>query len=295
MRYLWAFLAFVGLMGLGLTHLGRWAPLGDAMAVVRPHIIALGVPVALGLMLASQRRLGAIVALALITSATATFFDWRGVALRGSGTLTLYQKNLLWNGATGADLLADIRATQPDFITLQEVSRENVAVFDALAAAYPYQRRCVSQGNGGIAILSRYPLGAPGAGCDVGDGIVVARVALPDGRSFWLGAVHLNWPYPFDQARQVPGIIAGLGELDGPIVISGDFNMVPWGSAVRRIAAAADTARLGGYGLTFPSFGPLAPLAIDHVLIPLAAKGEIDRRPRFGSDHFGLLARFTLP
>jgi len=77
------------------------------------------------------------------------------------------------------------------------------------------------------------------------------------------------------------------------MLIAGDFNMVPWGSSVRSIAKAAESERIGGYVTTFPAFGGLAPLAIDHVLIPKGGQGQIETRPLLGSDHLGLVARFS--
>lgn len=299
MRALWLVLAILGVAALALTHLGRWVPLGDALAVIRPQVIVLSIPVILGLTLSWQARVGRAVAAVVLISVTLTGLDWLGGASRlgaeavGS-ELTLYQKNLLWNGTDRAALLADIQAADPDLITLQEVSRQNALIVDGLKATHPYRLLCVSRGNGGIAILSRYPLITTGQSCSLGEGIVLARVDMPERDPIWVGSVHLNWPFPYDQARQVPGIIEGLLGLEGSVILGGDFNMVPWGSAVRRIGDAARSDRIGGYASTYPGFGMLAPLAIDHVLIPQGATGAIEIRPRLGSDHHGLLARFSL-
>ncbi|WP_165352785.1 endonuclease/exonuclease/phosphatase family protein [Loktanella sp. IMCC34160] len=297
MRALWGLLAVIGLVVLALTHLGAAVPLGDALAVLRPHVILLGVPVVLGLLLARLGRVALVALAAVSASAWFTYSDWHGTAdrLTGTGALSIYQKNLLWNGTDRDALLQDIRTSDADFVTLQEVSRENAAIVDGLADLYPHRQICQSAGNGGIAILSRHPLQDGQDGCRAGEGIILARADLPNGDSLWIGSVHLNWPFPYDQARQVPGVIRGLAALDEPVLIGGDFNMVPWGSAVRQIARAARADRVGGYGSTFPGFGWFAPLAIDHVLVPDGTAARAEVRPRFGSDHLGVLVRLDLP
>lgn len=216
-----------------------------------------------------------------------------GTASRGPGEYVLYQKNMLWNGSEPQAILDDILSVDPDFVTVQETSSWNEVVKDGLSAAFPHRLQCPTSGNGGIALYSRYPLSQPDTRCAFASGMVVALASLPDGRQIWVGSVHLNWPWPYPQADQVKRLEERLVELEGPMLIAGDFNMVPWGSSVRVIAKAAESERIGGYVTTFPAFGGLAPLAIDHVLIPKGGQGQIDTRPLLGSDHLGLVARFS--
>ncbi len=296
MRTLWVILAALGLMALALTHLGRWVPLGDAAAVIRPHVLVLSAPVIVGLWLARLRPTMWLVVAAVSASGVSTWRDLSGRwDVDARSDFVLYQKNLLWNVVSIDAVAQDILQSGADIVTLQEVSALNEELLQILAETHPHHRTCLSAGNGGIAILSRFPMEASPIDCTSGEGLILARVALPDKRLVWVGAVHLNWPYPFDQARQLPSVVAGLSSLDGDVIVAGDFNMVPWGSSVRQIAEAARGERVGGYYSTFPGFGPFAPLAIDHVIIPDRARGWVDVRPRYGSDHHGLLAEFSLP
>lgn len=295
LRALWAFLTALGLLALGLTHIGWFAPIGDALAVLRPHVIVLSLPVILGLFLLRLWRLAIVTGLCVVVSAFLGWRDWAGVASDTADGLVIYQKNLLWNGQDRENLALDIRESEADIVTLQEVSRQNQIVLEMLATDFPFKVACQSAGNGGIAILSRWPLGEAPGGCQAGEGMILAEVRPPDGSRFYVASVHLNWPFPYDQARQVERAIETLAQLEGPVVIGGDFNMVPWGSSVQRIAKAAGAERLGGYYSTYPGFGILAPLPIDHVLVPQDGTGRISLRPRFGSDHHGLLAHVVLP
>ena len=74
------------------------------------------------------------------------------LAVRGSacgqGALLLYQKNVLYSGGDRAALVADIRASRADIVTLQETVAADAAMFAALADDYPTQWHCRSNAIG---------------------------------------------------------------------------------------------------------------------------------------------------
>ena len=117
------------------------------------------------------------------------------------------------------------------------------------------------------------------------------QLRTPDG-PVWLVSVHLHWPYPYRQPEQVELILPILERLEGPVIIGGDFNMVPWSNTMGRIEAAARAEVLGPMVTTY-WLRDLVPLSIDHVLAP--AGGTVFARTWLGSDHAGLVARFDLP
>mgnify|MGYP002790663186 CR=1 FL=1 len=176
-------LSLLGLAVLLAGYLGRWWPPGDSLAVGRLQVLAAAVPVSAGLWRAGGRRLAGL--------GLAPCLSCRD----GPADVTVYQKNLRFDGTDRAALVADIIASGADLITLQEVSRANLVVLSDLDAAYPYRHLCPFSGVGGIAILSRLPLTAPE--CPV-PGLATARVALAAG-DFVVASVHLYWPFPFDQ------------------------------------------------------------------------------------------------
>ena len=63
-------------------------------------------------------------------------------------------------------------------------------------------------------------------------------------------------------AAVATALLAVLLPVTGPVLIGGDFNMVPWGARNDIIAGATDTRRVGRALNTFPRFGPLLPLPI---------------------------------
>ena len=68
--------------------------------------------------------------------------------------------------------------------------------------------------------------------------------------------------------------------------------------SVARTEIVYRPARAGVQGptvTTFRALGPLAPLAIDHVLLPQGWEGAKSLRPEFGSDHRGVLVGLDGP
>ena len=62
-----------------------------------------------------------------------------------------------------------------------------------------------------------------------------------------------------------------------------------------RIAEAAE-GRIGrGLLPTYDVFHPWPSVRIDNVIAPQGAGLYVERTEKFGSDHYGLLARITLP
>jgi endonuclease/exonuclease/phosphatase (EEP) superfamily protein YafD len=129
------------------------------------------------------------------------------------------------------------------------------------------------------------------------------QAETPDG-PLWVASLHLHWPFPFQQPEQVNHLLPILEALEGPVLLGGDFNMVPWSHAVDALAQATTTQMSGYAGGTFaPSyhrkgqnlFAWMPHLPIDHILVPKdGAPIALQRRERFGSDHHGLLASFVL-
>jgi endonuclease/exonuclease/phosphatase (EEP) superfamily protein YafD len=84
-----------------------------------------------------------------------------------------------------------------------------------------------------------------------------------------------------------------LATLDGPVVLGGDFNVVPWAHSVQRLAAAGGLRRVGRSPVTYAAAAGLLRVQIDHVYASGAA-GRTERLPRLGSDHWGIWAEYRL-
>jgi endonuclease/exonuclease/phosphatase (EEP) superfamily protein YafD len=233
--------------------------------------------------------------LAVAVAAFVTTLPRATPAPSGGQVVRVYQKNLLSLLTNPRKLVADIRGSGADIVTLEEVTSHNKHLIDALKDLYPSQTYCPGRLSGGQAVLSKYPAVGPTIPCE--DSRDAAGMLVDTGRyRIWAVAIHLPWPWPYGQAEQVDAVDKLLGTLTQPIVLGGDFNMVPWANSVARIERAGSMVLAGDAG---PSFKlPDLPLSIpiDHVLMPEGSRAaHSELRPAFGSDHLGVLSRFELP
>lgn len=270
-----------------LGFLGRVHPLGDSIAVGR--IFAVSAVMVLGIIasLIGMRRVAWWSILFAMTAGAPVIL---AQILPGPlGQVAVYQKNMKYRNSDLAGLEADIRAADPQALTLQEVSQQNLALLEALADLLPHQHVCPSAGVGGPAVASRM---APVPGATVcAPGMAAMQVVWPGPQGdvpVWIVSVHLHWPWPYSQAEHAAELRPILSGLDGAVLMAGDFNMVPWGASVQGLAAAARTVRAGPSLGTFLGFDPVMRLPIDHAFAP--SGGQITLRGAHGSDHLGLLA-----
>ena len=291
---LWSALALIAASFAGALH-----GLGDSLAVFR-HWFAVAAAAAAMVLLRGRLRIATAALLAGFLVAAPImagwFGDWlgarSGTGATGGGRYSFYQKNLLYNGTDRQAIIDDILQATPDFVSMQEISDANLEIYEALAARYPSRILCSFRGVGRVAILSRFPLVDGQARCLGRQGPAAIRVRTPDG-PVWALALHLSWPFPRPQAAQVAAMLPLLRALERPIVLGGDFNMVPWSNTMRQIQRATGTKRAGAVVFTFRhKLWPLW-LPIDHVLVP-SGRGRLERRPLAGSDHYGILLRFDL-
>lgn len=213
----------------------------------------------------------------------------------------LLQLNLRFDNAEANKVLSLIGRVRPDVITLDEVSdlwREKVAL---LSSAYPHQIICpVRHVTGGVAILSLRPF-AEGSEpkCLAGGALATATVDF-GGRSVEVAAIHLQWPWPRGQARQIGKMTPLLGALPETAILAGDLNATSWSAAAARVADASATTPVGPSGPTWlhrwlPDWLRFAGLPIDHVF----TKGDVIAHSvgilePVGSDHLPVLMEFSL-
>jgi len=277
--------AVAGLVVLSGSYLGALHPLGDSLAVFR-----VGIAVVLGgtgvvAVLFRQWATGAV-ALSAAAAAlvhVASFSPFHSPPVPSDPDIIVYSKNLAAGRVDWVALGVDIESSGADVVVLQEVTQATAEALPVLLPDHPHQHICNFAGWGAMAVASRWPLSQ--AGCTRQRSLAHAVVDAPGG-SVWVASVHQVWPYPHGQAVLLPDILAAVEAVSGRMVIAGDFNMVPWGNSVRRIARAGGLCRIGPVESTreVRNVG----LSIDHVLTD--GWGTTDLRARLRSDHFGLVA-----
>lgn len=292
-----------GLAALALvaSFAGRFHAVGDTLAVFRPLLVA----IVLLLAIAVRPRAFALAGLILaVTGGASLVPPSASPGLPADARpYSVYQKNLLWNLSDKVQVVEDIEKMQTDFVMLQELQVRNRPIFEMLRRSYPYQHFCPFGGRGGVAVLSRWPPTDAAPLCHGGYRMAAMQVATPDG-PLWVISLHMYWPFPYGQRYQLTRLLPIFETLNGPVVVGGDFNMVPWAYSVGAIERATKTVNAGYAGGTFAiSYRPggwklfesVPPLPIDHILLPESGtRGTLQRRDRFGSDHHGLVATFAL-
>lgn len=276
----------LAILALAGGYLGWVHPLGDSLSVGRAYAAVAVAVLSLLAIRAGQRTaaFGALlISLFILMQVTLTIV-WPGPP----GPFTVYQKNLRFDNRDLAGLEADIRATAPLAVTLQEVSAPNTALLASLADLFPHQHACPGAAVGGPVILTALPPVAGSQRC--AEGMAAVQVEWQD-QKLWLVSVHLHWPWPYGQARQVEALLPVLRGLEGPVLMAGDFNMVRWAHSVSSLARAARVVPAGPSRGTYMGFDPVMRLAIDHAFAP--SGGRLNLRPAAGSDHLGLLAELA--
>jgi endonuclease/exonuclease/phosphatase (EEP) superfamily protein YafD len=292
-----------------LGFFGRIHPALDSIAHFRAHLGVTLVACALGLA-AANLRVNAIVALLLAAGAMTTTMP--GLALpfgaaqaarsfptSGQPTYRLLQYNLRWNHPEPDRVLKMIRHVQPDVLTFDEVSPMWAKALATLNGEYPFQVICDTRRYGSI-ILSRRPLVETGKErCFDRGSLAVAAVDF-DGLPVEIGSIHLNWPWPYGQARQLDRLEGAIGDLDDTAILAGDFNAATWSAAVRRVAKVGKLTLIEGIGPTWidyalPRSMRWAGLPIDNIMYkgavrPVSARTIEDA----GSDHWPVLLEFSV-
>lgn len=284
----------------------------DAFSHLRVHLAILMMVTALPMIAGDFIKLGAVAigaGLLAIASASASvpipeLGMKYGPLYADNGDAAVYrllQINLRYDNPDTAAVLSLIGRVRPDVITLDEVSASWKQRLKVLAAAYPHGIVCpFPNGLWGVALLSRRPLAdATEPFCDRRGAYAVATVDF-GGRQTQVAAIHLGWPWPFEQAWQITGLSPYLAKLGDTALLAGDLNAAPWSYSVRRIAEAGGLTLMPSPGPTWlerhlPRFLSFTGLPIDQVM----AKGDvmvhsIGKLEDVGSDHYPVLVEFSL-
>lgn len=290
---------------------GAWHPALDSFAHFRVHLAVLMIVVALPL-LATSFRWQAVAALAFgvaALSTTSSALTIPGIGpvhaafeprSEGHPVYKMLQMNLRYDNAYPEKVLQLVGRMQPDVITLEEVSGMWADKLKPLFARYPYRVMCdYPNGVFGVAILSRRPFVEGTQPQCIGSGALAIASVDFGGRTADVAALHLGWPWPFEQSQQVGQLSRNFASIGANALLGGDFNATPWSNTVKRVANAGELTLMPAAGrtwLTFklPDFMRFAGLTIDHVM----AKGDVTVHSvtmgeDAGSDHRPLLVEFS--
>jgi endonuclease/exonuclease/phosphatase (EEP) superfamily protein YafD len=309
------FVAFAATIALSLPlvagFFGSIHPAIDSFGHFRAHLAVLMVLCALPLLAGPLRREG-LMAIAFGLAALTTTIEAPPIPGLGQvhaaftpkdpdqAVYKLLQLNLRFDNSEPERALSLIGRLRPDVITLDEVSPMWAAKLDLLSSAYPHRILCpYPNRRWGVAILSSRPFAVDQEPrCFDRGAMAVAALDL-GGRVIDVAALHLAWPWPFEQAWQIQNLSQPLGTLTDTALLAGDLNATPWSAAVSEIAAAGKLTLIPSAGRTWlyrrlPDFLRFAWLPLYHAF----AKGDVlvhsaQALEDVGSDHLPLLVEFS--
>lgn len=308
--------AFIAMLacsaGLVAGFFGTLHPAFDSFAHFRVHLAVLMALCALPL-LATTFRLQAAAALFFAVAAFATTLNampfpglWSvqtafEAKSENGAVYKLLQMNLRYNNPTPEKVLSLIGRTNPDVVTLDEVSDMWESKFSLISSIYPYRIFCpFPNGVFGVGIVSRRPFAAGTEPRCFGRGALAIASVDFGGIEIDVAAIHLSWPWPREQSWQIGELSEPLASLGETALMAGDCNAVPWSAAVRRVADIGGLRLMPSVGPTWlyiklPDFLRFAGLPIDQVF----SKGGVTihsatRLEDTGSDHLPVMVEFSL-
>jgi endonuclease/exonuclease/phosphatase (EEP) superfamily protein YafD len=305
-RILIALLGMGAIAGVALGFAGSLHPAFDTIAHFRWHFsLMLLALVLLGLMLKIRRApfiMMVFAAIGIWQSGAGNRMGQPDPAVPIDGkSHQLLHFNLRFDNPQKSEVLAFIRSTNADILSLSETSRQWEPLLATLGDLYPYLFHCPEWSKiGGVMILSKFPMGQDKDYCHDYAAIGLTEIEI-DGQWIEVGTAHMRWPWPASGPQQLTALRPQLEKIGTNAIIAGDFNATTWSWAMQRFASYSGMRIVRGFGGTWihkalpAALAPWLGLPIDNVL----AKGNIVitrtmTMPPVGSDHLPLLITFSL-
>jgi len=201
-------------------------------------------------------------------------------------------------------LLEFIRTSDPDIVTLFEVSDSWLDATAELEPQFPYSRINAIKGHFGSALFSKYPIEQMELKRfgRISHYAVSARLNI-NGAPLHLIGAHVLAPthsaYFKMRNAHLEEIASTAHRLPDPVMLIGDLNTSTWSPYFHDLkqAAGLKDGRPGfGIQATWPVNFPLLRIPIDHCLVsPSVTIRNWVRGPDIGSDHFPIMVDFSLP
>lgn len=297
----------ITLIPFTLSFLQAYHPIFDSISHFRYHLLII-IALLLGLLVIFSKHRVLFGSLFLLSIAYLYIFPFSYKAIYvskpGAGVhFTHMQFNLNYGNRRLNSVLELLSSKKPDIVTLQEVTPAHREKLETLKESniYPYQTYCDFYSvAGGVAILSRYPMSS--IKCAKYKGLVSATINL-NGKSITVASLHLVWPYPYGQYKQVDELKPILNSIQNSkySLIAGDFNAAHWSNIVKLIAKESNTDVVGGLRWTIAvnmelySIPFSIKLPIDQLLLHGVDIFSIEVLKHYGSDHYPVFSRLYIP
>lgn len=290
--------AMLALAVLTAASLDFGLPAQDWLQALRFHLAAVALVISL-LLWTFAAPLRALAALLVIVASLAhggwiILSQQRQRGTIDSATFRVLSFNVLASNEQGqsvADFMIDLDA---DLVAIMETPGIERAL-DRIAETFPYRVGCDASQTCDLSLFSRTPLLDAAVhllGPLQRERLITARTTI-NGQGVTIVALHLSKPY-FDGAAaaelwQISHIIK---EIEGPFLITGDFNGTAWAGDIERLVRRNRLVPPPSYPATWPvelgAFG----IPIDNMFTGGGLQIETIEATEeyFGSNHRGLIA-----
>jgi endonuclease/exonuclease/phosphatase (EEP) superfamily protein YafD len=215
----------------------------------------------------------------------------------GESPLRLMSFNIHVSNTSPQAVVEEVERQDPDVVALIEITPENQAVADRLAARYPHRAECIADANCHLLLLSKVPISASDMrGNWQGPSYIRARLGGAfDGLT--IIAVHTDRPPQYwVQNQQFEALVALIHEVEGHKVVMGDFNSTAFSRLNRQFTASSGLNRITWLP-SWPALFALPQLGIDHIFLSPALR--VLKEPVIGesagSDHYPVIATVGVP
>jgi len=287
-----------------LGFLGSLHPAFDLIAHFRYHAALGCIALALLWLVIKQWRVGLSVMLIGVyafSAATSGLQAWDSVHTKTAPSYSLLSFNVLYDNPNRADVVKLIEVHDPDIFIGVEMSTQWHREIRLLTKRYKNTFHCPEWKNkGGLYIFSKFAFTNAETYCHSYAALGTQQVMIED-QTITIGGVHLRWPWPGSQPKQLKALKPVLQNLDDNALVAGDFNAATWSYTISSFATNGGLRVVPNIGLTWlhrmlPSFlTRWIGLPIDNVM----HKGKVSivdakSLPNSGSDHLPILVQFTI-
>lgn len=200
-----------------------------------------------------------------------------------------------------------VNEADPDIIIVMETNTWWKDQLSSLQSRYPHQVLRPLDNTYGMLLFSKFPLENTRVmhlkHKDVPS--IHSKVVLPNGREFMLRAVHPVPPKPSEHPdnvgeKELELIKIGqmVTEREIPVIVAGDFNDVAWSRTSRLFGTESklNDIRVGrGFYNSFDAKSFIMRWPLDHIFVSEDFRVvDLQKLPKFGSDHFPIMAELTL-
>jgi endonuclease/exonuclease/phosphatase (EEP) superfamily protein YafD len=289
---------FIGFAGLIAGRLGVLWIHFDVFSQFTLHFAAMVVAFLLGYLMPRARVL---TALALLFIAIVAIGVWPHLASSGvdafasaTGTersLRLMSFNTRITRHNADAVAQEVLRNDPDVAILVEFGEDKRSALETLKARYPFQADCFATADCYMVIVAKFPFAnVESRGVWEGPPLIKASFGSELAGVTVVGVHTIRFPHQRAQLNQVEELARYLDTIEGPRVVSGDFNATPYS---RILSTFADRSRMERITVlpSWPAWLQLPQLAIDHVFasrgVRMIETARIGRNS--GSDHYPII------